>query len=181
MRTRGLLHIGVLRGGLGCLAIGGVLVGIAMFMGVPALQEIRTGRGLVATGEPGRALVVTADRVERSQCPRSQRALCTEASTAIGTVVYQVAGLRAGTDIRLTSDEYEAYVEGGEVFVDLIYLPAHPPFVERTPGQRLSRAQRDMRPIYILAAIGLSLAAIGGAAMLVARKQAAYLSTGPDR
>ncbi|ABD54795.1 hypothetical protein [Jannaschia sp. CCS1] len=166
--------------GLGFLGLGVALLAFAAVLTGHVTKETRIGRGLLETGEVTRALLVTADRMERTQCSRSQRRICTAADNFIGTVVYQVPGRRSGADIRLTPDEFEAYIAGEEVFIDLIYLPAFPTHVERIPGARLANAGADTLTIYVMAAFGLTLALIGGVAMRIARKQTARPSTGPQ-
>lgn len=167
--------------GLGFLAIGLALFGITAFMAAYAVQEARIGRALVDAGVPAQALVVSAERIERSQCSRSQRAVCWAADNYIATVVYDVAGRRAGAELRLTADEFATVQSGTEVFIDLVYLPTDPPEVERAQGDRLARASSDMLSIYVLAAFGLTFTLIGSIALLVARKRAARPSTGQGR
>lgn len=167
--------------GLGFLGIGLALLALTTFMGVHAVKETRIGRGLVETGTEASAFLVSAERLERSQCDRSRRFLCTLSVNYIGSVVYQVSGLRWGTDIRLTEAEYEAQVAGEEVFIDIIYLPSDPPQVERTRGARLFAAQRSSTSIYVMAGFGLLFTAIGGAVTLVLRKLGRAPSTGPGR
>ena len=135
------------------------------------MSETRIGQALLDTGTPAQALVVSAERIERSQCSRSQRAICVAADNLIATAVFDVSGLRAGTEIRLSPDEFDTYETGAEVFVDLIYLPSDPSEVERSPGQRLSSASGNMLNIYVLAAFGFTFALIGGIAVLITRKR----------
>lgn len=163
----------------GFLGIGVVLLGIAAVMAAYVVQETRIGRGLQETGEQASALVVSAERIDRTQCSRSQRRMCTRADNLIGTVVYQVSGLRVGTEIDLTEAEFAAHQAGEDVFIDLIYLPSDTPQSERTQGARLAAAGRDTLHIYVLAVFALTFAAIGSIALLVIRKRAAPLSTGP--
>lgn len=165
----------------GFLSIGVALLGIAVFIAVQTVQEVRIGRGLIETGEPAQALVVTAERVERAQCDLSQWFICSPPVNIIATVVYQVSGLRSGAEVRLTPEEYEAYLAGQEVFIDVFYLPSFPAHVERTQGDRLAAATRGTLPLYILAALGLIFLTISGVAALVARKRTRALSTGQGR
>lgn len=169
------------RVGLGFLVIGLGLFGIAAFMAIHVVQEMRIGRGLIIDGEEISAFVVTAERIERSDCEHNQPSICQSAYTYPATVVYEVAGLRTGAELRLTSEEYTAYETGIEVFVDVIYLPSDPTEVERSRGARLYAAERDTLLIYVLAAFGLTFTLIGSIALLVARKQAARPSTGQGR
>lgn len=167
--------------GLGLLAIGLAVLGVAAFLAIFVVQETRIGRGLAERGASTEALVVSAERIERSQCARSQRAVCWAADNYIAIVVYHVSGLRSGSELRLTAEEFQAFETGTEVFVDLVYLPSDPAHVERTQGDRLAAAGRDTLHIYILMAFGLTFTAIGSIALLVARKQAPRLSTGQGR
>lgn len=165
--------------GWGFLAIALGLFGIATFMAFHAVQETRIGQRLIVEGEVTQALVVTAERIERTQCSRSQRAVCWPANSQIATVVYQIEGLRWASEIRLAAEEYDTYLAGSEVFLDLIYLPSAPAEVERARGARLARAEQDFIHIYILAGFGLLIATIGSIALLIARKQSVRPSTGP--
>ncbi|MBY4891680.1 hypothetical protein KUL25_02750 [Rhodobacteraceae bacterium N5(2021)] len=158
---------------MGFLAIALGLLGIATFMGVHVVQETRIGRGLIFEGATAQALIVTAERTERTQCSRSQRSVCWPANTHVATVVFEVEGLRSGAELRLSPDEYTAYESGAEVFIDLIYLPSDPTQVERTRGARLNAAERDTVHIYVLLGFGVLFAAIGIIALLLGRKQTA--------
>ena len=164
----------------GFLAIGLALAGIAVALGVPALSEARIGRALVENGTPTQALLVSAERLERTRCSRSQRAVCWDAHSLVGTVVYQVDGRRVGVDLRLRPEEFEAHQTGTEVFVDLHYLPEVPAEFEREPGARLASAQGEALNVTVLGVFGLTFALIGGIAALVARKRRPVPSTGPD-
>jgi hypothetical protein len=166
--------------GFGFLGIGIALLAIVVFMATHAVPEARIGRALVDTGEPTEALVVSVARIERSQCSRSQRFICTSSMTIIGTVLTQVDGQRTATEARLTSRELATYDAGQDLFIDLIYLPTDLTEVERAQGDRLSAAQSSMLSIYVLAAFALTFTLIGGVTLLVARKRAPRPSTAPN-
>ncbi|GAB5446491.1 hypothetical protein [Gymnodinialimonas sp.] len=160
--------------------MGLLLVCLTAYMAFDLVREHRIGRGLIFDGTPAQALLVSAERIERSQCSRSQRFICTQSDNYIGIVVHQVGGLRWGAEFRLTLDEFTAHGAGEEVFVDLIYLPSDPIRVERTRGTRLAAAERDTPFVAILAAFGLISTAIGGFILRRTRKPAAPPSTDPD-
>lgn len=146
------------------------MLAITLWLIYHTMAETRIGTALVETGQETQALVVTAERLEHSQCSLSQLFICTPAANIIATMVYQVSGLRYGSEIRLTSEEYEAFAEGQEVFVDLIYLPSAPLEAERSPGARLTAASTPFLQIYVAAAFAITFLAIGGIAALIARK-----------
>lgn len=157
---------------LGFLCISAVMLAIALWLIYHAMVETRIGTALVETGRETQALVVSAERIERAQCSRSQRAICVDADNYIATIVYQVSGLRAGREINLTPQEFAAYEAGEEVTLDLIYLPTAPLEVERTSGARLAAANNTFLQIYVVAAFAITFLAIGGIAALITRKRA---------
>lgn len=159
------------------LAMGFGFIGLVMLLisgatGVRAYQDTQIGTSLIETGEPTQALVVTATRVERSQCSRSQRAICVDADNLIATIVYQIDGLRAVREFNLTREEFTAYKAGEEVLINLIYLPAAPLEVERTAGDRRAAAQGNTLTIFVQTAFGIIFLVIGALAGRALRKRA---------